>query len=472
MSYLRKQALHGAFWSFTERFGRQGVQFILSIFLARLLEPKDFGVLAMITIFTALAHSVVDSGFGQALIQKQDASHEDESTVFWFNLGAGVAMAGVMFFAAPWIALFYEMPLLKPITRVLSINLAISGLGIVQHVLLSKELLFRQRMKANLVSLVVSGLTGLFMAWKGFGVWSLVVQALVQSAVRTTGLWIVHPWRPAFVFRWHSMRVLWKFGSNMLFSGLLTTFFDNIYSVIIGKIYSASDLGFFQRGKRLVQLTSQTVSGVVSGVNFPVMSKLQDDPARMRRMFSQVLRLTLLIVVPAMTGLMVTAPNLIYVLYGEKWMATVPYLQVCCITGALYPVHLLNLDILKALGRSDMFFRLEMMKRIFTILSIVIFYRFGVLAMLWGGVACSLIALIINTTFSHRFIQYGLLRQLKDNAGTLLISAIMALGCFFAVHISDERWMALLLQISIGVLIFCGMAFVMNRESLTKLLRS
>lgn len=463
MSSLKKQAISGAFWSFAERFGQQGIQFVVSIVLARLLAPKDFGVLGMLTIFIALAQSVIDSGFGQALIQKQDADRTDESTVFWFNLASGAAMAAVLFFAAPWIAVFYDTPLLRPVTQLFSLNLIINSFGIVQNALLTKELAFKKRMKASMASLIVSGLVGVFMAWRGFGVWSLVGQQLTANLIRTAGLWMVHPWRPQFVFSRASFRVLWKFGSNMLASGLFYTFFVNIYFVVIGKLYSATELGFYERGKKLMVMTAHSLSQVVSQVNFPLLARMQDDPARMRRAFGKVLQTTMLVTAPMMAGFGVTAHNLIYVLYGEKWMPCVPYLQIMCIYSAFYPFHLLNLNVLLAFGRSDLHFRLETIKRVITILSIVIMYRYGVIGLLWGQVVCSAIGLMLNTYYVHRFLNYGLLAQMTSVRKILASSLVMAVAVWAVGHHAvGPAFVQLVLQVVTGGLVFVAMEWMLK----------
>jgi len=452
---LKKQAMHGAFWSFAERFGQQGVQFIVSIIIARLLEPKDFGVLGMLTLFIALAQSVVDSGFGTALIQKQDADHTDESTVFWFNLMAGVVMAGLLFAVAPWIAAFYDTPLLKPITRVFSLNLIINSFSIVQNSLLIKELGFKQRMKAIIASILVSGGVGITLAWLGWGVWALVAQGVVSNAVRTVGLWAVHPWRPSFSFSRASFQTLWHFGSKMLCSGLLTTFFNNIYLVIIGKLHSAADLGFYDRGKRLMLLTAQSLSEVVSQVSFPLLSKMQGDPERMRHGLIKGLQVTLLAVVPMMVGLGVVAHNLIYVLYGEKWLPCVPYLQIMCIYNAFYPFHLLNLNVLLAFGRSDLHFRLEIIKKMLTTVAILLTYRYGVVGLLWGSVVCSFLALIWNTYYVRRMLGYGLLAQLGSVRKILLASVGMGLAAWLAGRLPfDLAIVRLGVQVTTGLVMF------------------
>ena len=466
-SSLKKQAIHGAFWSFAERFGQQGVQFVTAVILARLLSPEEFGVIAMIAIFMALALAVIDSGFGTALIQKQDATHTDESTVFWFNILLGVLMAGCLFAAAPLIASFYDVPLLKPITRVFSLNLIINSFGIVQNSLLIKELAFKRRMHALMTSVVVSGAVGIFLAYQGFGVWSLVIQGLVMNGVRAVGLWVVHPWRPAFVFSGTSFRTLWRFGSKMLLSGLLATFFDNIYLMVIGKLYCAADLGFYQRAKRLMILTSQSLSQVVAQVNFPLLSRMQDDPDRMRRAFSKVLQTTLFVILPMMAGLAVVAPNFIYVLLGEKWMPCVPYLQILCIAGMFYPLHLLNLNVIVALGRSDLNLRLEIAKRMLTVFSILITYRYGVTAMLWGGLVCSLLALFLNTFYVHRFLQYGLFRQLQSVHKTVLACGFMAIVVWGVARVVDGPiFVELLLQVVAGGSVFIFLAWILKEPAL------
>ncbi len=463
MSSLKKQALHGAFWSFAERFGQQGVQFIVSIILARLLEPKDFGVLGMIMIFFALAQSVVDSGFGQALIQKQNASHTDESTVFWFNLLAGLAMAGALFAAAPWIAGFYDTPLLKPITQVYSLNLLINSCGIVQNSLLIKEMAFKQRMGAVFAGIIVSGVVGVLMAWKGYGVWALVVQGLVMNGVCTAGLWVVHPWRPMFVFSTAAFRSLWKFGSNLLFSGILNTFFENIYLVIIGKVYSPAQLGFYQRGQRLMLLTSQSISQVVTQVNFPLLSRMQGDPERMRRVFVKVLQSTVLVILPMMVGLAVVASDFIQVLLGEKWMPCVPYLQILCIVGVLFPLHVLNLDAVKALGRSDIFFRLEVIKKALVAANVLITWRYGVIALLWGQVVCSMLSLFVNAFYMHRFLKYGLWAQLWDIRKALVATLLMG-GLIWAAGtvMHTSAMITLTTQLILGATLFAGLILLLK----------
>jgi O-antigen/teichoic acid export membrane protein len=468
MPSLKQQALHGAFWSFAERFGQQAVQFVIAVILARILEPEDFGILGMLVVFIGMAQSVSDSGFGQALIQKQDADHTDESTVFWFNLAAGVCMAAALFLSAPWIAGFYDMPLLKPITQVYSLVLIVNSFGIVQNALLIKQLAFKRRVWAIMAGIVVSGTVGIALALMGFGVWALVVQGILMNAVQVAGYWVVHPWRPAFVFSTASFRSLWKFGSNMLFSGLLNSVFDNIYLVVIGRVYSAAELGFYQRGKRLMLLTSQSISTVVSQVNFPLLSRMRRGEAGvLGRVFGKVLKSTVLLVMPLMVGLAAVAPAFVHVLLGEKWMPCVPYLQLLCIGGVLYPIHVLNLDVLKALGRSDLFFRLEMIKKVLIATNIAITWRFGVIAMLWGQVVCSILCLIVNTRYAEQNLGMGLWKQFWMVRRILFASIVMAVVIMLVDGMLELPYAAVLpIEVATGMLVYLGVIVLLKEREL------
>lgn len=467
-SSLKSQALHGAFWSFIERFGLLGVQFIISVILARILSPAEFGLVAMITIFTLLAQTVVVSGFGQALIQKKDCTPEDESTAFWFNLLAGAFMTSILFLTAPWIARFYQQPQLTAITRLASLSLLINSFSVVQNALMQKELLFKQRTIASIAGITISGITSIIMALQGFGVWALVLQVLLNNLIRTCMLWVVHPWRPLFCFSKTSFEALFRFGSNMLLSGLLNTIYDNIYLLLIGRLYSATDLGFYQRAKEFIVASSHSLTLVLSQVNFPLLSKLQNDPIQLRKTFSKVLRNGLFIIIPIMVGLGICAPNIIRVLLGEKWMPSVPYLQLLCVVGGLFPVHLLNLNVLMALGRSDLFFRLEVIKKILVTGGIFIAYRYGIMALLAAQVASSALALLINSYYTKKLAGYGLFRQLSDNRKMLLSSLVMGLLVYgLGNWIDGKSILKLFIQIPAGAAAFLVSSRILNDPTLS-----
>jgi O-antigen/teichoic acid export membrane protein len=470
MSSLKQQTLHGVSWSFTERFGQMGLQFIITVILARLLAPRDFGVLGMIMMFVALAQSVIDSGFGTALIQRQNTTQADESTVFWFNLLTGLGMAGVLFAAAPWIAAFYDTPLLKSITRVFSLTLVINSFGIVQNALLTKELAFKSRMLAGMAGLVVSGAVSLWMAWNGFGVWSLVAQGLVMNAVRTAGMWVVHPWRPALTFSRDSFREFWSFGSKMLCSGLLTTFFDNIYLVVIGKLFNATQLGFYQNSKKIMIISAEAFTSVVSQVNLPLFSKMQSDTERLRRAFARVLTMTMFIVLPMMAGICAAAPGLIRLLLGEKWMPCVPYLQIMSIFSAFFPFHLFNLNVILALGRSDIHLRLEVIKKIVISVAILATYRYGIFGLLWGQVVTATLFLFLNAFYVKRFLKYGLAAQLAS-IWKIVVAALGMMAVIWAigVHVNTNFLLTLGLQGLAGGVVYAGVIWALKEPSLVEL---
>ena len=356
---LKEKAVTALFWSLLERFSQQGIQFVISILLARLLMPKEFGLIAMLTIFIAIAESFINSGFGQALIQKKNATHIDECSIFYFNIVVGVLAAGLLCLVAPWIATFYNQPLLVSLTYALSLNLIINSFGMAQTTLLTKHLDFKAQLKVSMIATFISGTIGIAMAFNGFGVWSLVAQSLSSNFFRTSLLWFFNTWRPSLSFSFASLRSMFVFGSRLLASGLLDTIFNNIYLVVIGKLFSPVTLGFYSRAKGLQQLPVSNISGIVSRVTFPVFSSVQSDKPRLKRGVHKALTILGMINFPTMIGLAIVAKPLTLVLLTVKWLPCVPYLQMLCMVGMLYPLQVINLDVLKAQGRSDIFLKLE-----------------------------------------------------------------------------------------------------------------
>ena len=389
---LKSKTLHGLFWSFFERVGQQGIQFFISIILARLLLPEEFGLIGMLTIFMAIAQSFMDSGFGSALIQKKEATHVDECSIFYFNILVGALMAGGLCVTAPWIATFYDQPLLVPLTRLLSLNLVINAFGLVQTQILTRQINFKTQMKVSMLATLLSGIIGVTLALQGFGVLSLVVQSLSSNLFRTIFLWCFNTWRPTWVFSFRALREMFGFGSRLLLSGLLDTIFRNIYLVIIGKIFSPAALGFYSRAKSLQQLPVNNLSSVVCRVTFPVFSTMQHDPVRLKRGVKRALGTMMLVNLPLMIGLAVVARPLVVVLLTEKWLPCVFYLQLLCVAGVFYPLHVINLNVLTSLGRSNLFLRLEILKKILTVVAVVVTYRWGIAAMIYGQIVTSFLA--------------------------------------------------------------------------------
>ena len=454
---LQSQAMKGGLWSFIELASRQGLQLLIYIIMARLLGPGAFGIVAMIAVFMALSQTVVMSGFGQALIQKQDATIVDESTVFYFNIVAGIVMCGVLWLAAPWIAGFYDEPLLTPLTRVFSLSLIINSFGIVQNALLMKEFQFKTRAYARIVSVFVSGCVGIAMAYLSFGAWAIIAQFMTMNLCFTAGLWVLCSWQPTLQFSFSSMRTLGRFGSKLLFSGLLNTLFVRGYAIVIGKLYTARELGFYQTSKELVAVCSQTLSSVAGQVNFPVMAKIQDDPERMRKAFARILKVTLLLISPIMVGICVTAPKLVLVVLGEEWLASSVYIQILCFGGLLYPIHLLNLGVLQAQGRSDLFLRLEIIKKGLTVVSVLISYRYGVIGLLIGQAVSSVLGLFVNTYYTNKTLRAGLLMQLSWLVSIAHLPLVMGIAVGLIYFLKLPAIYTLSLQVVTGLLVYVGL---------------
>lgn len=452
---LRHKTLHGLFWSFFDRMGQQGIQFLIGIMLARLLMPEQFGLIAMLGVFMAIAQTFIDSGFGSALIQKKDASHVDECSVFYFNVFLGFLAAGIMCLCAPWIASFFKAPMLISLTRVLSINLIIGSFGAIHTVLLTKRLDFKISAKIGLISVFFSGIIGVSMAFLGYGVWSLAAQYITGHIIRLILLWYLFPWRPSFTFSLSSLLNLFSFGSKMLLASLINTIFDNLYFVVIGRLFSARDLGYYSRARSTEQLPAHTISSIVGRVTFPVFSSIQDDKPRLKQALRKAIITLTLANFPMMIGLALVARPMVMVLLTEKWLPSVPYLQILCMASLIYPLHVINLNILMAQGRSDLFFRLEVIKKAMTVVVIFLTYRWGITVMLYGVFFTSYISYYINSYYSGKLLDYPMMEQIRDFLPVLYVSGGMGLAVFGIGYIPFPNDLSLLLsQLIVGVMVY------------------
>lgn len=455
---LKSKTIRALSWSFFESLGEQGVRFVIGIVLARLLFPEQFGLIGMLMIFMAVAQTFLDSGFGAALIQKKEATQKDICSIFYFNIVIGLAVSGVLYLAAPWIAAFYNQPILTPLTRAMSLVIIINSFGLIQSTILSKQIDFKTRTKVSLIAGIISGIIGVTLAATGFGVWSLVVQQISSAFFRTVFLWFLNTWRPALIFSFKSLREMFSFGSRLLASGLLDQIFRNIYLLVIGKLFSATDLGFFTRAQTFGDLPSHTLSGMVERVTFPVFSTIQDDPVLLKRGLKKALTTLVLANFPMMIGLAVIARPLVLVLLTEKWAESIIYLQLISILGLLYPLHIINLNLLQALGRSDLFLRLEIIKKILVVLNIAITWRWGISAMIYGMIATSIFSYYLNSYYTGLLIGYPIREQLRD----LFIYLILAVLMGMAVHGAGllpfpNHWSMLLVQIILGIIVYGGL---------------
>lgn len=442
------------FWRFLERTGAQGVAFIVSIILARLLDPSVYGVVALVTVFTALLQVFVDSGMGNALIQKKDADDLDFSSVFYFNIIVCVAVYSLMFFAAPLIASFYKMPELTPIVRVLSLTLVISGVKNVQQAYVSRHLLFRKFFFSTLGGTIGAAFIGVWMAWKGYGVWAIVIQHLFNATIDTVILWVTVKWRPKFMFSYKSLKGLFSYGWKLLVSALLDTGYRELRSLLIGKLYTSSDLAFYNRGQQLPNLIVTNINTSIDSVLLPTMSKEQENKIIVRDMTRRAIKTSTYIMMPMMMGLAVCAEPIINLILTEKWLPAVFFLRVFCFTCAFYPIHTANLNAIKAMGRSDLFLKLEIVKKVVGLIALISTMFISVKAMAISGIFMSIMSQIINSWPNRRILDYSYRQQLIDMLPQIGLSFIMG-GFVFAVNfLVMPDILKILVQVPLGVCIY------------------
>ncbi|MEJ2715533.1 MAG: lipopolysaccharide biosynthesis protein [Deltaproteobacteria bacterium] len=454
----RNSTISGLFWSSIERIGHQGVQVLVSIVLARLLLPTEFGLIAMLTIFIALAQSFVDSGFGSALVQKQDVTHLDECSVFYFNILVGFLVGGLLFLSAPLIGAFYEVPLLVPLARVMSVTFVINAFGVIHTTLLTKRIDFKAQMKVSVIAAMLSGGIGIAMAYRGFGVWSLAAQSISNNLFRTTLLWLFLPWRPSWAFSFISLRSMFTFGSKLLFSGLLDTIYNNLYLVVIGRMFSATTLGYYTQADQAVRFPSGNLSKTIGRVTFPVFSSMQDSPDRLKRATRKTLTSLGMINFPLMIGMAVVAKPLVLVVLTDKWLPCVPFLQLLCIVGLLFPCHVINLNVLMALGRSDLFFRLEIYKKILITAVIFLTAPWGIIPMLYGQIVTSIAAFYMNSFYSGKLINYPTSEQIKDLLPMFFSAVVMGCAVLIAGYLPIQNSVAVLsLETLLGIIVYVGL---------------
>lgn len=466
---LKQKTLKGTMWSSIERFSVQGVAFVVMIIMARMLTPDDYGLVGMLTIFIAISQSLIDSGFSQALIRKQDRSETDNSTVFYFNIGVGVLLYAILFLCAPLIANFYNEPLLTPLTRVISLSVIINSFVVVQRALLTVEIDFKTQAKASLSAAIVSGLIGVTMAYTGYGVWSIVWYQISNLAVNVGLLWLLSTWRPKLIYSWKSFKTLFGFGSKLAISGIIDTIYQNVYLIVIGKVFKASDLGFYTRAQQFASFPSSNITGILQRVTFPVLCTIQDDDERLRSVYRRFLRLSAFIVFPLMIGLAAVAHPFIILLLKEQWAFTAVLLQIICFAMMWYPIHAINLNLLQVKGRSDLFLKLEVLKKIVGVTVMIVTIPMGLIYMCLGLILTSLIALVINTHYTGKLIQVGFLSQMRDLTPTLCYSLTMGMVVYLVTKIIDGYLAQLVCGIIVGIIYFISATWLTKSKDLREL---
>lgn len=466
---LREKIIKGVLWSAAERFSVQGVTFVLGIIMARLLTPGDYGLVGMLAIFTAVASTFVGSGFGTALIRKQDRTEVDDNTVFYFNIVVSTVCYVLLFLAAPYVADFYKQPILCLMLRIIALELVINSFGNIQRVHFTVAVDFKSLAKVTFMSTLVSGVIGVVMAYTGFGVWAIVTQSMVGCIWTVCALWYYSSWRPKWMYSWQSFRELFGFGSKLLAAGLIDTVYKNLYTIVIGKVYNAKDLGFYSRADSIALLPSLNITAILQRVTFPVLSKMQDDYDRLRYSYRTFLKLAAFIVFPLMCGLAAVSFPLIRLLLGEKWMFSATLLQIVCFSMMWFPIHAINLNLLQVTGHSGYFLRLEIIKKVIGVAILCVTVPLGLIAMCWGSVVGSVVCLAVNTYYSGKLIQVGFWLQLRDLMHILLLSLGMFLLTWGIVWwMGESRW-SLLVAIPFGGIFYVGGSRLLRFKELEEL---
>lgn len=472
MENTKQKVFSNLIWRFAERSGAQIVQFIVSIVLARILAPEVYGTIALVTVFTTILQVFVDSGLGNALIQKKDADDLDFSTVFYTNIVFCLTLYGLVFCCAPLIANFYNDSSLVALIRVLSLTIVISGVKNVQQAYVSKHLIFKKFFFATLGGTIGAAVIGIALALKGFGVWALVAQQLFNLTVDTLILWITVKWRPKKMFSFDRLKALFSYGWKLLASAILDTTYNNIRQLVIGKIYSPSDLAFYNRGKQLPELLINNVNTSIDSVLLPTMSSEQDNKEQVKNMTRRAIKTSIFIMAPLMMGLAFTSSNVIKVLLTEKWLPCVPYLCICCITYMFYPIHTSNLNAIKAMGRSDLFLKLEIIKKVIGVILLLVTMNISVMAMAYSLLVSCLLCQIINSYPNKRLLNYSYLSQMKDILPSLVLAIIMGIIVYLFNFLSLPTILILIIQILVGAVIYILGAKLLKIDSFEYILGS
>lgn len=453
------------FWRFFERVGAQGVKLLIEIILARVLMPDDYGLIALVTVFISVLNVFVSSGLGNALIQKKDADDLDFSSVFWFNVAMCIVLYTVLFFASPLLARFYSRTELSSILRVLGLQIVISGVKNVQQAYVSRTMQFKKFFFATLGGTLGAAVIGIWMAYHGYGVWALVAQHLFNTLVDTIILWLTVKWRPKAVFSFERFKSLYSFGWKLLVSSLLETIYTEIRQLVIGKIYSSADLAYYNRGRQFPHLFVTNVNSSIDSVLLPTMSREQDNKARVRAMTRRAIQVSTFIMAPLMMGLAFAGEPFVHLILTEKWMPCVPYVRIFCVAFMFYPIHTANLNAIKALGRSDLFLRLEIIKKIIGIIALLLTMNISPMALAYSMLVTSIIGQIVNSWPNRELLGYRYIDQLKDILPEILLSVAMGFCISFIALLGLNDLVTLLLQAFFGAAIYIVGAYLLKFES-------
>ena len=451
-------------WRFAERCGAQLVSFLVSVVLARILAPEDYGTIALVTVFTAILQVFVDSGLGTALIQKKDADDLDFSSVFYFNFAMCLVLYAGMFIVAPYIAIFYEDMTLTPVIRVLSLTIVISGVKGIQQAYVSRNMLFKRFFFSTIGGTIFSAFLGIGLAFSGYGVWALVAQQLSNTMIDTLILWITVKWRPQKEFSLKRLRTLFSYGWKLLASSLLDTVYNNLRNLIIGKMYSSADLAYYNQGDKFPKIIVTNINTSIDSVLLPTMSNEQDDRKRIKSMTRRAIKTRTYVMAPLMMGLAFCAESIVKIVLTDKWLPCVPFLRLFCISYMFWPVHTANLNAIKAMGRSDWFLKLEIVKKIVGLFFLLSSMWFGVMAMAYSLLLSSILSQVINAWPNRQLLGYGYLEQVRDFAPGILLAVGMGIGVYFIGFLPLPTIITLVIQIIAGAAIYIVASALLKLE--------
>ena len=451
---LKDKTVNGTFWSATDAFLGQGVTFLVGIVLARILTPTEYGLIGIVMIFTTILSGLVDSGFSTALIRKNDATEVDYNTMFTTNMAMSLLVYALLWFGAPAIANFFEHPNLVSITRVTGLILIFQATSITQVTILTKRIDFKTKTKASVIAALISGVVGISMALLGFGVWSLVGQKLTNTLLYSVCLWIFNRWWPNGTFSRASFNYMWGFGWKMMLSGLLEHTWNQLYQIIVGKFYSPSTLGQYTRSREYANILSYNITAIVGRVTYPVLAEIQENKDRMVFAYRRIIKISMFVTVILLFSLGAVAEPFIFCLIGPQWHEASNYLPLICISMSLYPLHAINLNMLKVQGRSDIFLILEIIKKVIAIGPICLGIFVNIYWMLIGTIITGIISFFLNTFYTGKKLGYSSWKQISDIAPTYVIAIVVALSVYFFKYLPLNNYLILSIQVVVGVTVF------------------
>lgn len=474
MAFTRRDVFINFIWKLAERSGSQVISFVVTIILARLLMPSDYGTVALVMVFLTILQVFADSGFGVALIQKKDADDVDFSSVFYINVAIGCLLYAIMWGMAPLIASFYQMPDLVALVRVMSLVLLINSLRNVQQAYVSKHMIFKRFFYATLGASIVSAVVGISMAYLGFGVWALVAQQLTNNAIGTAILWFTVNWRPKLICSLERLKGLFSFGWKMLSSALLDTGYQQLWQLIIGKLYSPADLAFFNQGQKFPNLIVTNINASIDSILLPTMASEQDHRERVRDMTRRAIKTSIFIMAPMMMVLAFSSTNVVTLVLTEKWLPCVPFLRIFCINYMFWPVHTANLNAINALGRSDIFLKLEIIKKVVGLSVLFFTMQYGVMTMVYGMLLTGVLSQIINSWPNRRLLGYGYLHQLRDLLPSIVLAVVSGVAAYgigmmqLPIHLA----LVITLQVIVGAVTYLALSYLFRIDSLLYLFQA